>query len=78
MLGSGLGGLADLLDDAVAVPYAEIPASRRPRWPATRGRFLVGELDGVPVACMQGRFHIYEGHLPAVIKLPIRTFAALG
>ena len=39
---------------------------------------MLGTLEGVPVACMQGRFHLYEGHPPAVIKLPIRTFAALG
>jgi len=78
VLGSGLGGLADLLDDAVAIPYAEIPGFPTSTVAGHAGRFLVGELDGVTVGCMQGRFHLYEGHLPAVIKLPIRTFAALG
>jgi xanthosine phosphorylase len=77
VLGSGLGGLADLLEDAVAVPYAEIPGFPTSTVAGHAGRFLVGELEGVTVACMQGRFHLYEGHLPAVIKLPIRTFAAL-
>ena len=78
VLGSGLGGLADLLDDAVAIPYAEIPGFPTSTVAGHAGRFLVGELDGVTVACMQGRFHLYEGHPPALIRLPIRTFAALG
>jgi xanthosine phosphorylase len=78
VLGSGLGGLADTLDDAVAVPYAEIPGFPSSTVAGHAGRFVLGSLDGVPVACMQGRFHLYEGHPPAVIKLPIRTFAALG
>ena len=78
VLGSGLGGLADLLEDAVAIPYAEIPGFPTSTVAGHAGRFLVGELDGVTVACMQGRFHLYEGHPPSVIRLPIRTFAALG
>jgi xanthosine phosphorylase len=78
VLGSGLGDLADALDDAVAVPYAEIPGFPPSTVAGHAGRFVLGTLDGVPVACMQGRFHLYEGHEPAVIKLPIRTFAALG
>jgi purine-nucleoside phosphorylase len=78
VLGSGLGGLADALDDAVAVPYAEIPGFPSSTVAGHAGRFVLGTLEGVPVACMQGRFHLYEGHAPAVIKLPIRTFAALG
>ncbi len=78
VLGSGLGGLADLVEEAVAVPYAEIPGFPGSTVAGHAGRFLLGRLDGVPVACMQGRFHLYEGHPPALIKLPIRTFAALG
>ncbi len=78
VLGSGLGGLADLLDDAVAVPYAEIPGFPTSTVAGHAGRFLLGRLEGVDVACMQGRFHLYEGHPPAVIKLPVRTFKALG
>lgn len=78
VLGSGLGSLADELIDAVAVPYAEIPGFPSSTVAGHAGRFVLGTLEGVPVACMQGRFHLYEGHAPAVIKLPIRTFAALG
>ena len=78
VLGSGLGGLADALEDAVAVPYADIPGFPPSTVPGHAGRFVLGSVDGVPVACMQGRFHLYEGHAPAVVKLPIRTFAALG
>jgi xanthosine phosphorylase len=78
VLGSGLGGLADALDGAVAVPYAEIPGFPPSTVAGHAGRFVLGTLEGVPVACMQGRFHLYEGHPPAIVKLPIRTFAALG
>ena len=78
VLGSGLGGLADALDDAVAIPYAEIPGFPASTVAGHAGRLLLGRLDGVPVACMQGRFHLYEGHPPAVIRLPIRAFRALG
>ncbi len=78
VLGSGLGGLADALDGAVAVPYAEIPGFPTSTVAGHAGRFVLGTLEGVSVACMQGRFHLYEGHPPAVIKLPVRTFAALG
>ena len=78
VLGSGLGGLAEILGEAVAVPYAEIPGFPTSTVPGHAGRFLIGELGGVTVACMQGRFHLYEGYPAAVIKLPIRTFAALG
>ncbi len=78
VLGSGLGGLADVLADPVAVPYADIPGFPSSTVPGHAGRFVLGTLEGVPVACMQGRFHLYEGHPAAAIKLPIRTFAALG
>jgi xanthosine phosphorylase len=78
VLGSGLGGLADELADPVAIPYAEIPGFPPSTVAGHAGRFVLGTLEGVPVACMQGRFHLYEGHAPTVIKLPIRTFAALG
>jgi xanthosine phosphorylase len=78
VLGSGLGSLADLLVDAIAIPYSAIPGFPGSTVAGHAGRFVVGELDGVMVACMQGRFHLYEGHAPAVIRLPIRTFAALG
>ncbi len=78
VLGSGLGGLADLVQDPVAVPYGEIPAFPLSTGAGHAGRFLLGHLEGVPVACMQGRPHLYEGHPPAAVKLPIRTFAALG
>ena len=53
VLGSGLGGLADALDDAVAIPYAEIPGFPPSTVAGHAGRFVLGTLDGVPVACMQ-------------------------
>jgi len=78
VLGSGLGGLADGLDDAIAIPYGEIPGYPVSTVAGHAGRLLLGRLDGVPVACMQGRVHLYEGHPPSAIRLPIRVFRALG
>jgi xanthosine phosphorylase len=78
VLGSGLGGLVDDLAEAVPVPYSAIPGFPPATVAGHAGRFVLGSLEGVPVACMQGRFHLYEGHPPAVVKLPVRTFAALG
>jgi purine-nucleoside phosphorylase len=78
VLGSGLGVLADEITDAVAVHYAAIPGFPPSTVAGHAGRFVLGLLEGVPVACMQGRVHLYEGHQPAAIKLPIRTFRALG
>ncbi len=78
VLGSGLGGLADELEDAVAVPFAELPG-----WPATTapghvGRLLLGRLGGKPVVMLQGRFHLYEGADPGLVVQPVLLFARLG
>ena len=61
VLGSGLGGLADEVQEAVELPYAEIPG-----WPVSTamghaGVLVLGVLGGVPVAVMRGRAHLYEG-----------------
>jgi purine-nucleoside phosphorylase len=80
VLGSGLGGLADEIEDAVAVPFSEIPGfpRREQELAGHAGRLVAGRLDGVEVAAMQGRFHMYEGWSPADVALPIRALAALG
>lgn len=62
ILGSGLGGLADVLEDASFVEYASIPGFPFPPRRGTPGRFVLGRLAGHGVVCMQGRFHFYEGH----------------
>src|SRR2546427_5312394 len=78
VLGSGLGGVADSVQRAVRVPYREIPGFPEPGAPGHRGELVGGTLEGVPVVVQSGRFHLYEGHAPAMAALPTRMFARLG
>ncbi len=78
LLGSGLGGLADQIDEAVAVDYADIPGFAASTAIGHRGRLVFGHYAGVPVVAMQGRFHLYEGHAASSVTLPIRVLRALG
>ncbi len=78
VLGSGLGGVADSVQRAVRVPYREIPGFPEPGAPGHKGELVGGTLEGVPVVVQSGRFHLYEGHAPAVAALPTRMFARLG
>lgn len=78
VLGSGLGDLAQELEDAVVIPYTEIPHFARSTVAGHVGRLLVGNLEGVPIVAMQGRFHLYEGYTPQVLTFPIRVMSLLG
>lgn len=78
VLGSGLGAFADELEDAVVVPYEEIPGFARSTVEGHAGRLVIGKCGGVAVAAMQGRFHYYEGYSLDEVTFPIRTFGALG
>lgn len=80
VLGSGLGGLADEIEDAVRIPFEEIPGfpRRTQELAGHAGALVAGRLDGVEVAAMQGRFHLYEGWTPEDVALPVRALAALG
>lgn len=78
VLGSGLGGLAALLADPVVLPFAEIPGFRVPLVEGHAGRLLLGRLQGLRVACLEGRVHPYEGVTPAEVRLPIQTLRLLG
>ncbi len=78
VLGSGLGGFADELGDATALPYGEIPGFARSTVEGHAGRLVLGEVENVPVAVMQGRFHYYEGYSFAEVTFPIRVLALLG
>jgi purine-nucleoside phosphorylase len=78
VLGSGLGELAEEVEDPVAVPYGDIPGFPLSTVEGHVGRFVFGRLEGVPVAAMQGRFHLYEGWSPAEVVLPVRVAAELG
>jgi inosine/guanosine/xanthosine phosphorylase family protein len=78
VLGSGLGGLADDLVDAVAIPFADLPGWPAATAPGHVGRLLLGRLDGVPVAMLQGRFHMYEGNDPGLVVQPVLLMGRLG
>jgi purine-nucleoside phosphorylase len=78
VLGSGLGGLADELEDAVAIPFAELPGWPAATAPGHAGRLLLGTLAGTPVVMLQGRFHLYEGNHPGLVIEPVLLFRQLG
>ena len=78
ILGSGLGALADAVDDAVRVPYEEIPGFAAPTVIGHAGRLVAGRLEGRSVLVFQGRYHAYEGHPAAALAAPVRVAAALG
>jgi purine-nucleoside phosphorylase len=78
VLGSGLGGLADDLEDAVAIPFAELPGWPAATAPGHVGRLLLGRLGGRAVVMLQGRFHLYEGNDPGLVVQPMLLFRALG
>ncbi len=78
VLGSGLGGLADDLEDAVAIPFTELPGWPAATAPGHLGRLLLGRLGGRSVVMLQGRFHLYEGHDPGLVVQPMLLFRALG
>lgn len=62
VLGTGLGGLAERIEDATSIPYADIPHFPHATVAGHAGRLVLGRLSGVPIAAMQGRFHLYEGY----------------
>ena len=78
VLGSGLGGLAADLADAVAIPFDELPGWPAATAPGHVGRLLLGRLGGRPVVMLQGRFHLYEGNDPGLVVQPVLLFHALG
>jgi purine-nucleoside phosphorylase len=78
VLGSGLGAFADSLRDVVKVPYAEIPHLPASRVVGHAGNLCFGYVEQVPVVCMQGRVHLYEGHPVWQVVHGARTMARLG
>jgi purine-nucleoside phosphorylase len=78
VLGSGLGAFADRITDAVAIPFQEIPHFPKSTVPGHSGRLVIGTLDGIAVALMQGRVHAYEGYSPQEVTFPVRVLALLG
>ena len=78
VLGSGLNPVAEQVEDAVSVPYADIPHFPVSTIPGHQGRLVIGRLEGHPVIVMQGRAHYYEGYSMQQVTMPIRVFRQLG
>lgn len=78
VLGSGLGKLAEQIDDKIVIPYKEIPGFPVSTAVGHKGNFIVGRLGGKCVIAMQGRFHFYEGYSMELVTLPIRVMKVLG
>src|SRR5690348_6260077 len=78
ILGTGLGGLAERIESPVVVDYADIPHFPPTTVAGHAGRLVLGTLEGVPVAAMRGRFHLYEGYTPAQVVHPLRALRLLG
>lgn len=78
VLGSGLGGLADTLENAVVIPYADIPHMPLSTVHGHKGQFVVGELEGKAVICQQGRTHFYEGYTMQEVTFAVRVMGFLG
>jgi purine-nucleoside phosphorylase len=78
ILGSGLGALADDIADAVAIPFADIPGFPAAAVAGHAGRLVLGTLEGMACAALQGRFHMYEGHDAPAVALPARLLLMLG
>lgn len=78
VLGSGLGAFADEIENAVKIPYGEIPHFSRSTVEGHAGQLVLGELNGVSIAVQQGRFHFYEGYDMFQVMFPVRTFGILG
>ncbi|NXW50193.1 PNPH phosphorylase, partial [Nyctiprogne leucopyga] len=76
--GSGLGGLADVLENKTVFLYEDIPHFPRSTVAGHVGRLVFGELKAQPCLCMQGRFHCYEGYSVSTVTFPIRVFFLLG
>ncbi|MBU5444035.1 purine-nucleoside phosphorylase [Paenibacillus sp. MSJ-34] len=78
ILGSGLGVLADLIEQGVTISYGEIPHFPQSTVEGHAGELLIGQIQGRAVVMMKGRFHMYEGYGPEVTAFPVRVMKALG
>jgi purine-nucleoside phosphorylase len=78
VLGSGLGAFAGSVQNALAIPYHQVPHFPQSTVEGHAGRLVFGTVEGAPVAVMQGRVHAYEGHAPQQVVFPVRVLARLG
>ncbi|MFN8674676.1 MAG: purine-nucleoside phosphorylase [Candidatus Sericytochromatia bacterium] len=78
ILGSGLGELADEIEEKISIPYNEIPNFKQSTAPSHAGRMVIGKLGGKNVLALQGRFHLYEGYSAQDLAFSIRVMHELG
>ncbi len=78
ILGSGLGRLADKIDDATAIPFGDIPGFSSSTASGHRGQLVLGTIESVPVVTMAGRFHRYEGWSNDKVAFPVEVMNAIG
>ncbi len=78
VLGSGLGDIAAAVRDTTVIPFAELPGWPAASAPGHAGRLLLGRLGDVPVVCLQGRLHLYEGLHPTTVVEPVLLMGRLG
>src|SRR5215831_5836442 len=78
VLGSGLGGFADEMTEAVRIPYSDIPHFVRSTAVGHAGQLVMGNIGEYPVVVMQGRVHLYEGYPVRSVVFPMRVFSRMG
>jgi len=78
ILGSGLGSLADEIENPIIIPYNEVPHLPTSTVQGHKGQFVIGKLQNKTVIAMQGRFHSYEGYSQKKVTFPVRIFKELG
>lgn len=78
VLGSGLGGLVEAIAAPAVIPFADVPGWPAATAPGHAGRLILGTLEGVPIACLQGRLHLYEGHSALQVAEPVLLMGRLG
>lgn len=78
ILGSGLGSVADGIENPLIIPYEEIEGFPKSTVAGHRGQMVVGSVGGREVLCLQGRFHLYEGHAPSVIAEVVQALKSAG
>jgi len=78
ILGSGLGGVAEAIADAIDIPYPEIPHFVSSTVEGHDGKLLIGTCGGIEIVAMKGRFHFYEGYSMEEVTLPVRVFSLMG
>ncbi len=78
ILGTGLGGLTDKIEAEAKIPYEQIPHFPVSTAPSHKGQLVCGNLNGVPVVVLEGRFHYYEGYSLREVTFPVRVMKALG